>query len=91
MLRYPPSQSTNVFFTQVARHHADEYCTQQLGYGASNMRFVEGHIEFLDTAGIADDSVRMAVAQFAADVPTQPTPKRPECMSHHVHAVHASC
>ena len=36
----------------------DEYCKQQLGYGASNMRFVEGHIECLDAAGIADSSVR---------------------------------
>ena len=43
---------------QVARRHADEYCMRQLGYSASNMRFVEGHIEYLDAAGIADESVR---------------------------------
>ena len=42
----------------MAQRHADEYCAQQLGYSASNMRFVEGHIEYLDAAGIADESVR---------------------------------
>ena len=47
---------------QAARRHADEYCRKQLGYGASNMRFVEGHIEYLDAAGIADSSVRPANA-----------------------------
>ena len=44
---------------QAARRHADEYCRTQLGYSTSNMRFVEGHIEYLDAAGIADSSVRL--------------------------------
>ena len=50
---------------QVARQHADEYCTRQLGFGASNMRFVEGHIEYLDAAGIADESVRLLTSSIA--------------------------
>jgi hypothetical protein len=53
---------------QVAQRHADEYCTRQLGYGTSNMRFVEGHIEYLDAAGIGDESVR------ATSIPTPTLP-----------------
>lgn len=40
----------------VARRHAESFCTDVLGYAASNLDFVEGHIEYLDRAGIADES-----------------------------------
>lgn len=46
----------------VARKHADEYCTQTLGYAQPNMRFVEGQIERLDEAGIADASVDLIIS-----------------------------
>ena len=42
---------------EVARRHADAYCSDALGYAAPNMRFVEGEIERLDAAGIPDESV----------------------------------
>ena len=42
----------------MAERHAEEYCKEVLGYGASNMRYVKGHIELLAEAGIADESVR---------------------------------
>ncbi len=60
--------------SQAARRHADEYCKKQLGYGASNMRFVEGHIEYLDAAGIEDSSVRpaMPLIKQRLDSPTEP-------------------
>ena len=47
---------------QVAREHADAYCQQTLGYKASNMRFVQGHIELLDEAGISDESVDLVIS-----------------------------
>ena len=40
----------------VARRHVDAYTRDVLGYPATNMRFVEGHIEDLKSAGIADDA-----------------------------------
>ncbi len=33
---------------QVAREHAEAWSKQQLGRCCSNMRFLTGHIEFLD-------------------------------------------
>ena len=33
----------------VARQYADEYCTQNLGYARSNMRFLQGYIEDLSS------------------------------------------
>ena len=42
----------------MAERHAEKYCKEVLGYPASNMRYVEGHIEYLNKAGIADESVR---------------------------------
>ena len=33
-----------------------------LGYKASNMRFVQGHIELLDEAGISDESVDLVIS-----------------------------
>ena len=47
---------------QVARERADAYCQQTLGYKASNMRFVQGHIELLDEAGISDESVDLVIS-----------------------------
>lgn len=46
----------------VARRHAEQYCTATLGYPASNMRFVEGQIEFLDRAGLEDESVDLVIS-----------------------------
>lgn len=34
-------------FLQVAQRHAEAYA-RQLGYERSNMRFITGHIEYLD-------------------------------------------
>ena len=42
----------------MAERSAEGYCREQLGYKACNMRYVKGHIEYLDRAGIADNSVR---------------------------------
>ena len=50
------------FTLQVARRHAQAYCQQTLGYKGSNMRFVEGHIELLDEAGIKDESVDILIS-----------------------------
>ena len=47
---------------QVAREHANAYCQQTLGYKASNMRFIQGHIELLDEAGISNESVDLVIS-----------------------------
>ena len=47
---------------QIAKEHTDAYCQQTLGYKASNMRFVKGHIELLDEAGIKDESVDLVIS-----------------------------
>jgi SAM-dependent methyltransferase len=47
---------------EVARSHADEYCTSTLGYAKSNLRFVEGQIERLGEAGIADSSIDLIIS-----------------------------
>lgn len=47
---------------EVARRHAEPYCSQALGYPACNMKFVEGRIEHLDKAGITDESVDMVIS-----------------------------
>ena len=47
---------------EVARRHADEYCTSTLGFAESNLRFVEGQIERLGEAGIADSSIDLIIS-----------------------------
>lgn len=57
---------------EVARRHAEPYCTQALGYPACNMKFVEGQIEFLDQAGIADESVDMVISNCVVSARATP-------------------
>ncbi|KAL3142960.1 hypothetical protein ABBQ38_003245 [Trebouxia sp. C0009 RCD-2024] len=52
---------------QVSRDHADAYC-QELKYRKPNMRFVEGHIEYLDQAGIADESVNIIISNCVVNL-----------------------
>lgn len=47
---------------EVAREYAEEYATQTLGYAQSNMRFIEGQIEDLSAAGVAPESVDLAIS-----------------------------
>lgn len=52
----------------MARRHASEYCQGTLGYKAANMRFVEGHIELLDRAGIQDESVDIVISNCVVNL-----------------------
>jgi len=52
----------------VARRHVDAYTKDVLGYPATNMRFVEGHIEDLKSAGIADDSVDLIISNCVVNL-----------------------
>ena len=45
---------------QVAKRHVEEF-TRVRGYSKPNLRFVEGNIEYLDRAGIADESVDLII------------------------------
>ena len=52
---------------QVSQRHADAYC-RQLSYKKANMRFVEGHIEYLDKAGIADKSFDLVISNCVVNL-----------------------
>lgn len=52
---------TGTCMLQVAEAHVDEF-TKTLGYAKPNLRFVEGHMEFLDKAGIPDGSVDLIIS-----------------------------
>lgn len=54
-------------WAQVARRHADRY-THKLGFAKCNMRFVTGHIELLDKAGIADESVDLVISNCVVNL-----------------------
>lgn len=53
---------------EVAQRHSDAYSRDVLGYSQPNMRFVRGEIEFLDAAGIADESVDLVVSNCVVSV-----------------------
>eukprot|EP00891_Asterochloris_glomerata_P008956 jgi/Astpho2/8956/fgenesh1_pm.00133_%23_15_t len=46
---------------QVAKDNAASFC-QHLGYSKANMHFIKGHIEYLDKAGIPDDSINIVIS-----------------------------
>lgn len=52
---------------EVARRHADGFA-HKLGFAESNMRFVTGHIELLDQAGIADESVDLVISNCVVNL-----------------------
>jgi SAM-dependent methyltransferase len=52
----------------VAREHADAYCTQTLGYGLSNMRFVKGFMEDLSSAGVADGAADLVISNCVVNL-----------------------
>lgn len=51
----------------VARSHVAEY-TEALGYGAPNMTFVKGHIEYLDRAGIGSESIDLVISNCVVNL-----------------------
>lgn len=53
---------------EVAERHSSAFCKDTLGYKQSNMRFVKGHIEFLDKAGIEDDSVDIIISNCVVNL-----------------------
>lgn len=52
---------------QVSKDHAAVFC-QELKYNKPNMRFIEGHIEYLDKAEIADESVDMIISNCVVNL-----------------------
>ena len=52
----------------VARRHAESYCTKTLGFPTSNMRFVEGKIEDLAAAGIQDESIDLIISNCVVNL-----------------------
>lgn len=53
---------------EVARRHADTYCTETLGYSSPNLRFVEGRIEDLASAGIEDESIDLIISNCVVNL-----------------------
>lgn len=54
----------------IAESHVDEY-TETLGYLHSNLRFVEGHMEDLEKAGIADQSIDVVISNCVLNLSPQ--------------------
>ena len=52
----------------VARRHVDAYTKDVLQYPATNMTFVEGHIEDLKSAGIADESIDLIISNCVVNL-----------------------
>jgi len=52
----------------VARAHAEAYCTATLGYAAPNLAFVEGFMEDLAGAGIAPGSIDLAISNCVVNL-----------------------
>ena len=53
--------SSHNIHCQVARRHAEAW-SRQLGHEKPNMRFVTGHIEYLDRAQISDASQDLVIS-----------------------------
>eukprot|EP00210_Caulerpa_lentillifera_P001291 g1244.t1 len=51
----------------VADKYVQEY-TESLGFAKPNMKFVKGHIEYLDKAGISDESVDMVISNCVVNL-----------------------
>uniref|UniRef100_A0A7S1RAS6 Arsenite methyltransferase n=1 Tax=Alexandrium catenella TaxID=2925 RepID=A0A7S1RAS6_ALECA len=51
----------------VARQHAGEYC-KKLGYSEPNLSFVQGHIEYLDKAGLEDESFDLVISNCVVNL-----------------------
>lgn len=52
---------------EVAKRHIPEYM-HSLGYEAPNLKFVEGYIEFLSDAGIADNSMDLVISNCVVNL-----------------------
>ena len=53
---------------EVAKRHVDAYTADVLGYARPNMRFVEGCIEDLKTAGIEDGSIDLIISNCVVNL-----------------------
>jgi arsenite methyltransferase len=53
---------------EVARKYADSYCTETLGYAAPNLKFVEGRIEDLKSAGLEDESIDLIISNCVVNL-----------------------
>eukprot|EP00239_Pterosperma_sp_CCMP1384_P001241 CAMPEP_0197847870 /NCGR_PEP_ID=MMETSP1438-20131217/7361_1 /TAXON_ID=1461541 /ORGANISM="Pterosperma sp., Strain CCMP1384" /LENGTH=444 /DNA_ID=CAMNT_0043459929 /DNA_START=188 /DNA_END=1523 /DNA_ORIENTATION=- len=53
---------------EVARKHGPAYCTETLGYKENNMKYIKGHIEYLDKAGIEDESVDVIISNCVVNL-----------------------
>ena len=52
---------------QVAERHAEDFA-KSLGHSRCNMRFMEGQIEYLDEAGIPDESVDLIISNCVVNL-----------------------
>ncbi|KAK9806764.1 hypothetical protein WJX72_001784 [[Myrmecia] bisecta] len=67
----PSGRVTGIDMTEkqleVSRRHAAGFC-KEVGYPESNMTFVQGHIEYLDKAGIEDESVDLVISNCVVNL-----------------------
>lgn len=60
----------------VAQRHAEGYC-RDLGYKSTNLEFVKGHMEYLDRAGIANESIDIIISNCVINL----SPDKPRVLA----------
>ena len=52
----------------VARKYADEYCQSILGYPSTNLRFEKGYIEYIQDAGVENESIDLVISNCVVNL-----------------------
>lgn len=53
---------------EVARKYSKTYCTETLGYSSPNLRFLEGRIEDLKSAGLENESIDLIISNCVVNL-----------------------
>mmetsp|Transcript_2202 Transcript_2202/g.6522 ORF Transcript_2202/g.6522 Transcript_2202/m.6522 type:complete len:381 (+) Transcript_2202:190-1332(+) len=61
----------------VSQKYVEEFCQTTLGYAQPNMKFVKGFIEYLDQAGIEDESQDLVISNCVVNL----SPDKPRVIS----------
>ncbi|GMH40062.1 hypothetical protein BSKO_07966 [Bryopsis sp. KO-2023] len=51
----------------ISKEYVDDFCTNA-GYGKPNMKFIKGHMEYLDKAGVEDESVDIVISNCTVNL-----------------------
>ena len=66
-MAYSPTYISTTIISQVSEQHIEAY-SQALGYSKPNLHFVKGHIEYLDKANIANESIDIIISNCVVNL-----------------------